>query len=244
MPLLRCTNRDCGHQWFERSQLAVGSDCPVCDEPTEVVGVDDEPPAELNIVSSQLRGERAHLGHAREKAREVLREHRIGHPPVVVHSIARKCGFEVRNSHQLGKHGVASSNLAVGSTFSTATSPQSDTLFVQGCPLLSFRRGRRIVSTGVKNGALPSDRAPLESRHGKAEVPGSIPGVGFAVPSNSRSAPSRSPRQTLGFRAKRQRCNSTLTDARSFDRCWHLRAMRRIPPVWRGRLVSHGAQGA
>jgi predicted Zn-ribbon and HTH transcriptional regulator len=103
VPFLRCTNRDCGHQWFERSQLAVGSDCPVCDEPTEVVGVDDEPPAELNRVSSQLRGERAHPGHAREKAREVLREHRIGQPPVVVHSVARKCGFEVRNSHQLGK---------------------------------------------------------------------------------------------------------------------------------------------
>ncbi len=75
----------------------------MCDEPTEVVGVDDEPPAELNIVSSQLRGERAHPGHAREKARGVLREHGIGHPPVVVHSIARKCGFEVRESHQLGK---------------------------------------------------------------------------------------------------------------------------------------------
>jgi hypothetical protein len=85
--------------------LAVGSDCPVCDEPTEVVSVDDEPPAELNIVSSQLRGERAHPGHAREKAREVLREHRIGQPLVVVHSIARKCGFEVRNTHQLGKGG-------------------------------------------------------------------------------------------------------------------------------------------
>jgi len=75
----------------------------MCDEPTEVVGVDDEPPAELNVVSSRLRRERAHPGHAREKAREVLREHRIGHPPVVVHSIARKCGFEVRKSRQLGK---------------------------------------------------------------------------------------------------------------------------------------------
>lgn len=103
MPLLRCTNDDCGHQWFERSQLAVGSDCPVCDEPTEVVGVDDEPPAELNLVSSQLRGERAHPGHAREKAREVLREHGIGQPPVVVHSMARKCGFDIRESHTLGK---------------------------------------------------------------------------------------------------------------------------------------------
>lgn len=83
--------------------MAVGSDCPVCDEPTEVVGVDDEPPAELNLVSSQLRGERAHPGHAREKAREVLREHGIGQPPVVVHSMARKCGFDIRESHTLGK---------------------------------------------------------------------------------------------------------------------------------------------
>jgi hypothetical protein len=36
---------------------------------------------------------------------------------------------------------------------------QFDTLFVQGWPLLSFGRGQRIISTGVKNGALPSNRA-------------------------------------------------------------------------------------
>jgi Zn-dependent peptidase ImmA (M78 family) len=36
-------------------------------------------------------------------AREVLREHRIAHPPVVVHSLARKCGFDIRESHALGK---------------------------------------------------------------------------------------------------------------------------------------------
>jgi hypothetical protein len=103
VPLLRCTNEECGHEWFERSQLVVGADCPICEEPTKVVGVDDELPAELNIVSTQLRDERAHPGHAREKAREVLRQHGIAHPPVVVHSIARKCGFEVRESHQLGQ---------------------------------------------------------------------------------------------------------------------------------------------
>lgn len=103
MPLLRCTNEECGHEWFERSQLAVGTECPICDEPTEVVGVDDDPPAELKVASTRLREERAHPAHAREKAREVLRQHAIGRPPVVVHSIARRCGFEVRESHQLGK---------------------------------------------------------------------------------------------------------------------------------------------
>lgn len=49
------------------------------------------------------RDERPHPGHAREKARKVLREHGIGRPPVVVHAIARQCGFEVGDSHQLGK---------------------------------------------------------------------------------------------------------------------------------------------
>jgi len=103
MPLLRCTDEDCGHRWSQRSYLAVGEDCPICGEPSVEVGVDDERPAELNIVSTRLREERAHPGHAREKAREVLRQHGIARPPVVAHSIARTFGFEVRQSHQLGK---------------------------------------------------------------------------------------------------------------------------------------------
>jgi hypothetical protein len=102
MPLLRCTNDECRHEWYERSQLAVGSDCPICDEPTEVVGVDDDLPAELNTASMRLQQERAHPAHARAKAREVLRQHRVGRPPVIVHAIARELGFEVRESHQLG----------------------------------------------------------------------------------------------------------------------------------------------
>lgn len=103
MPLLRCTDEDCGHQWSRRSYVAVGEDCPVCGEPSVEVGIDDAPPAELDTVSTRLRQERAHPGHAREKAREVLHQHGIGHPHVVVHSIARQCGFEVRESHQLGR---------------------------------------------------------------------------------------------------------------------------------------------
>lgn len=103
MPSLRCTDEDCGHRWSQPSYLAVGEDCPACGEPSVEIGVDDETPAELNNVSTRLRKERAHPGYARQKAREVLRQHGIARPPVVVHSIARKCGFEVRESHQLGK---------------------------------------------------------------------------------------------------------------------------------------------
>lgn len=103
MPLLRCTNSECRHEWFERSHLAVDSDCPECGEATGVVGVDDELPSEFNAVPSQPQGERARPGHAREMARKVLHEHRIARPPVIVHSLARKCGFDVRESHTLGK---------------------------------------------------------------------------------------------------------------------------------------------
>jgi hypothetical protein len=103
VPLLHCTNRDCGHEWFERSHLAIDSDCPECGDPAKVVGVDDDLPSELDAVAAQPQGERAHPGHARERAREILREHRIARPPVVVHSLARKSGFDIRESRTLGK---------------------------------------------------------------------------------------------------------------------------------------------
>lgn len=97
--MLRCTDEDCGHSWFERSQLAIGADCACCGEPTEVVGVDDDPPAEVQPPESDAR---AHPAHARTKAREVARTHGFVRPPVVVHAIARSLGFTVRRSHKLG----------------------------------------------------------------------------------------------------------------------------------------------
>jgi len=47
--------------------------------------------------------ERAHPGYAREKARQVVREHGFVRPPVVVHKIARDLGFEVRQGTNLGR---------------------------------------------------------------------------------------------------------------------------------------------
>jgi hypothetical protein len=99
MPLLRCTDDGCRHEWFERSWLAEGSECEVCGEPTRVVGVDDDPPGEL---AAPAEDSRAHPGHARERARQVAREHGFGRPPVVVHKIARDLGFTVKVVHGLG----------------------------------------------------------------------------------------------------------------------------------------------
>lgn len=81
------------------TELSVGSTCTECGGDTVVVGVDDDPPAEI----VQPRGtEHAHPGYARERARQVAREQGFHRPPVVVHSIARKLGFTVKASHGLG----------------------------------------------------------------------------------------------------------------------------------------------
>lgn len=101
MPLLRCTEEECGHSWFEPSALAEGAICVLCGEPTELVGVDDGPPAELTGPVTAAT-DRSHPAHARAKAREVAKAHGFVRPPVVAHTIARKLGFTVRPSHNLG----------------------------------------------------------------------------------------------------------------------------------------------
>jgi hypothetical protein len=99
MPLLRCTDEDCGHEAFVRSELAAGSTCEECGADTVVVGVDDDLPAELFDPAAEAR---AHPAHARAKARAVARDHGFVRPPVVVHSIARKLGFTITESERLG----------------------------------------------------------------------------------------------------------------------------------------------
>lgn len=99
MPLLRCTDEECGHEFFERSSLAVGAACELCGGDTVVPGADDDPPAELVVSAVE---ERPHPAHARTRARAVAREHGFLAPPVVVHAIARELGLTVRPSNRLG----------------------------------------------------------------------------------------------------------------------------------------------
>lgn len=101
--MLRCLDPECGHEWFEKSSLATdGAECEECEGPAKVVGVDDEPPAEIGTVEKRLASDPAHPAHARTRARRVLAEHQVTKPPVPVRAIARRCGFEVRESGQLG----------------------------------------------------------------------------------------------------------------------------------------------
>lgn len=101
--MLRCLDPECGHEWFEKSSLATdGAECELCGEPTKLVEVDDDPPAEIGAVQERLASDPAHPAHAATRARKVLVEHGVTEPPVPVRAIARRCGFEVRASSQLG----------------------------------------------------------------------------------------------------------------------------------------------
>lgn len=99
MPLLRCTEAECGNEFFDRSSLSIGSSCPECGADTMEVGADDDIPAELAVGPGD---ERHHPAYARYRARQVARGHGFVRPPVIVHSIARALGFTVRSSHGLG----------------------------------------------------------------------------------------------------------------------------------------------
>lgn len=99
MPMLRCTDEDCGHEFFVRTHLAVGSTCEECGADTVEVGIDDDAPGEM--VQTQV-AERAHPAHARHRARQIAREHGFHRPPVIVHTIARQLGFTIERSQRLG----------------------------------------------------------------------------------------------------------------------------------------------
>src|SRR4051794_10044864 len=85
----RCLSEDCEHEWFERSQLAVGTSCPMCDSETRVVTDWDEPPSEVTLVISAQQRAKSGIKVARASARRLLEQHEVTEPPVDVHAIAR-----------------------------------------------------------------------------------------------------------------------------------------------------------
>ena len=96
MPLLRCANPECGHQWFESSRLAEDSDCIECGEPAMVVDADDD----LDIQELNTRGrvpdDRPKVAYAREAARALLEKYGVESVPVPVRRLASLEGLEIR----------------------------------------------------------------------------------------------------------------------------------------------------
>ena len=78
-----------------------------------------------------------------------------------------------------GKAEVSGSIPDVGSFFVPQAHQQLGTLFVPGCPLLSFRARATNHQHRSQKCALPRDRAPLGPQYGKQEVSGSNPDVGL-----------------------------------------------------------------
>jgi hypothetical protein len=103
VPLLRCTDDECGHRWFSRAPLAGSFDCEWCGAPTVVVsGYEDESEEPRGIPGRPVRKESAHLANARERARKLLTEHRANTLPVPVRAIVRRVGLEVEEEVDLG----------------------------------------------------------------------------------------------------------------------------------------------
>jgi hypothetical protein len=102
MPLLRCTDPECGHRFIEPSRFA--TQCIECGaDAVPVDDAEDERPQELLAVPGRPgHEERAHPAHARVLARRVLAAHRITRPPVPVPAIARRESLTIVERDDLG----------------------------------------------------------------------------------------------------------------------------------------------
>lgn len=131
MPLLRCQDPECGHEWFESSRLAEGADCEECGGPAVPVGRDDDPET-VEETSNKPTGRYAGARYAfsRKAAQALLRKHKIDRFPIPVDDIARREGLTVVESVSLGNNirgrlvgdviEVASGDSAVVKRFSIA----------------------------------------------------------------------------------------------------------------------------
>jgi hypothetical protein len=89
MPWFVCQNEDCGHRFFERSELAAMSPCPVCEEE----GVEreyDEPGPPAATATARER-----TVDARNEAARFLQKHKVTDVPVDVEKLGRAEGFTI-----------------------------------------------------------------------------------------------------------------------------------------------------
>lgn len=87
MPHLVC--QECGHTFFERSELAAMSPCPVCEGELEPEYDEPEPPSTPAIAVTEQAAD------ARARARHLLKRHGVQQAPVDVERIARAEGLTI-----------------------------------------------------------------------------------------------------------------------------------------------------
>jgi hypothetical protein len=90
MPWFVCQNEDCGHRFFERSQLAAMSPCPVCEEDDVEPEYDEPTPPAAPTATARERAL-----DARNEADRFLLKHKVSNVPVDVERLARAEGFTI-----------------------------------------------------------------------------------------------------------------------------------------------------
>ncbi len=104
MPLLRCQDPDCGHEWFETSRLAEGADCIECGGPTALVDRDDDFDIEEEASKTAAGRSGPRFAYARSAAQALLRRHAIDLLPIPVNEIADREALAVVESTSLGSN--------------------------------------------------------------------------------------------------------------------------------------------
>jgi hypothetical protein len=103
MPLLRCVDEDCGHEWYEPSRLAEGADCIECGGPTVLMGRDAIEDINATEVEDLESPARPRLAYARQAANALLsRLEMISAIPIPVEEIASRQGLTIRSVPTLG----------------------------------------------------------------------------------------------------------------------------------------------
>jgi hypothetical protein len=101
MPMLKCTDPECGEEWFVHSELGFDSECPECGAPSRALDAYDDEDDQPEEVVAKVKPA-ARMGFARRRAISVLRDHGVTTPPVPVEKIATGAGFEIRDKPTLG----------------------------------------------------------------------------------------------------------------------------------------------
>lgn len=103
MPLMRCTDPECQHEFFHRAPSLESADCEECGEPAEPVDTYHERDDVLERSNRDTVPRRPRQVYARAAARALLEAHEVSKPPIPVRKVAHEEGFRVEEHPSLGR---------------------------------------------------------------------------------------------------------------------------------------------
>jgi hypothetical protein len=100
MPYLRCNV--CNHETYERSILAIGSECGECEEGELVEADEDQEEVGTLTTTVTAHDPGPRLALPRAAARSLLADHGVATPPIPVDRLAEAMGLEIVDRKSLG----------------------------------------------------------------------------------------------------------------------------------------------